>query len=291
MAFQGTKINPTRHDKSQFIFYLVLLPFVLFALLPLMYIVSTAFKPMNELFVFPPQFMVRQPTLDNFRMLFEASSSSAIPVSRYLFNSIMVTTIVMILSICFTSLAGYVLSKHKFAGKKFIFQLNQIALMFIPIAVTIPRYLVVSKMGIIDSYWAHILPMLALPVGLFLLKQFIDQIPDDIIEASRMDGASTMKIYFKVVIPMIKPALATVAILSFQTVWNSVEASTLYINDESLKTFAFYMGSLSSAGGANVVAGAGISAAASLIMFLPNLIIFIILQKNVMSAMAYSGIK
>lgn len=291
MAFQGNKINPTKHDKSQIKFYLILLPFILFALLPLIYVVSTAFKPINELFVFPPQFMVRQPTLDNFRMLFEASSASSIPVSRYLFNSVMITVTVMFLSITFTSLAGYVLSKHRFHGKNFIFQLNQVALMFIPIAVTIPRYLVMSKLGLIDTYWAHILPMLALPVGLFLLKQFIDQIPDDVIEAAKMDGGTTISIYFKVVLPMIKPALATVAILSFQTIWNSVEASTLFINDESLKTFAFYITSLSSTGGANVVAGAGISAAASLIMFLPNFIIFVILQKNVMSTMAYSGIK
>lgn len=291
MAYQGTKINPKKNSLSHIKFYLILLPFVICAVFPLIFIFSQAFKPLDELFLFPPRFLVQHPTLDNFKMLMSVSDQSAVPMSRYLLNSVSVTAIVMTFSVLFSSMAGYILSKHKFTGQKFVFEANQIALMFIPIAVTIPRYLVVAKLGLIDSYWSAVLPLIAVPVGLFLLKQFIDQIPDEVIEGAKMDGASSFTIYRKIIVPLTIPAMATVAILSFQTVWNSVEASTLYINDESLKTFAYYMSTLSTTTGANVVAGQGISAASSLIMFLPNLIIFIILQNKVMDTVSSAGME
>jgi ABC-type glycerol-3-phosphate transport system permease component len=164
--------------------------------------------------------------------------------------------------------------------------------MFVPIAVTIPRFLIIERLQLMDTFFVHVLPVLALPVGLFLLKQFIDGIPDEVIEAAQIDGASDLWIYWRVVLPMIKPAIATIAILTFQAAWNNAETSTLYINTESLKTFAFYLTTLTSTTtGANVVAGQGIAAAASLIMFLPNLIIFIFLQSQVMSTMSHSGLK
>ncbi len=148
----------------------------------------------------------------------------------------------------------------------------------------------IDRVGLLDTILVHIFPLLAMPVGLFLVKQFIDQIPNELIEAAQMDGAKDYHIFTKVIVPMIKPAIATVAILSFQAVWNNVETSTLYINNENLKTFAFYMSTLSSNAG-NTVAGQGMSAAAALIMFLPNLLIFIIMQSQVMNTMAHSGIK
>jgi ABC-type glycerol-3-phosphate transport system permease component len=145
---------------------------------------------------------------------------------------------------------------------------------------------------LLNTFSVHVLPVLALPVGLFLIKQFIDGIPDEVVEAAQIDGASDMAIYWRIILPMIKPAIATIAILTFQAAWNNAETSTLYINDESLKTFAFYLSTLTTATtGANLVAGQGIAAAASLIMFLPNLIIFIFMQSQVMSTMSYSGLK
>ena len=188
-------------------------------------------------------------------------------------------------------MAAYALSKIKFKGAKIMMQINQIALMFVSVAVMIPRYLVVNKLGMIDTYWAEILPLLALPVGLFLIKQFVDQVPDSLIEAAYMDGAKEWQIYLKVILPLIKPAIATAAILVFQQVWNNLETSNYYVNDDSIKSLAFYMNTLTSTTTTNTVAGQGIAAAASLIMFLPNLILFIILQKNVMNTMAHSGIK
>lgn len=289
-SFQGTQIDPKRFHKSQLKFYAILIPLAIFMGLPIVFIFNHAFKPINELFAFPPRFLVERPTWQNFRNLFATTSTGATPMSRYLFNSIVVSLVVVFFTVIVATMAGYVLSKKQFRMKRVLTEINQLALMFVATAVSIPRYLVVEQLGLIDTFWVHILPALAMPVGLFLIKQFIDQVPDTIIEAAVIDGATDWQIYTRVVLPMIKPAIATVAILAFQATWNNVETSDLFLNDESLKTFAFYMSTLTSSTG-NTVAGTGLSAAASLIMFIPNLVIFIFLQKQVMDTMAHSGIK
>ncbi len=289
MALKKVGTNPDRFEKSQIKFYVVLAPFVAFMLLPIIFIFNHAFKPMDELFAYPPRFFAKQPTWDNFRNLFRASQISSIPISRYIFNSVVVTVIVLILSILISTMAAFVLSKKQFRSKKLLLEINNVALMFVATAVTIPRYLIVETLGITDTVWAHILPLLVMPVGLFLVKQFIDQVPDTLIEAAVIDGATDWQIYRRIILPLIKPAIATLAILSFQTVWNNLETSQLYVNTDSLRTLAFYMNTLASQ--SNVVAGQGIAAAASLIMFVPNLVLFIIFQSNVMNTMSTSGIK
>ncbi|NLC95297.1 MAG: carbohydrate ABC transporter permease [Bacilli bacterium] len=280
--------NPKKFHKSQIKFYIILIPVCIFMGLPILYIFVTAFKPMDELFQFPPRFFVTNPTLDNFRDLFRATSSGQ-SIVVFLLNSFIVTLAVVFFSVIFGAMAAYILSKKRFKGKNLLFQINQTALMFVATAVTIPRFLVISQIGIVNTLWAHILPLIAIPVGLFLIKQFVDNVPDELIEAAKVDGANDFYIFTKIIIPLIKPALITVAILSFQQVWGNVETSSLFVNVESRQTFAFYMNTL--LGQSNTVAGAGIGAAASLIMFLPNLIIFIILQSQVMDTMAHSGIK
>ncbi|SEO16800.1 ABC-type glycerol-3-phosphate transport system, permease component [Amphibacillus marinus] len=289
MAFKSSGINPKRFHRSQLKFYIFLVPFSIFMALPIVFIVNHAFKPLDELYAFPPRFFVQQPTTENFRNLFQLAESSGIPLSRYLFNSIFVTVLVVILSIALSTLAGYALSKKQFKGKKLLLEMNNTALMFVPIAVMIPRFLTVSLIGIEDTFLAHILPLIAMPVGLFLIKQFIDQIPDSLIEAAVMDGANDLKIYWKIILPLIKPAIATAAILAFQLVWNDLETSTLYTTSENMRTLAFFMSTL--AAQTNVVVGQGMAAVASLIMFVPNLVLFIILQSKVMNTMAHSGLK
>ena len=290
-AYRGHRTNPDKFEKSQIKIYLLILPMVLLTGLPIVFIIFHAFKPMEELFAFPPKFITTNPTLDNFRKLAKASRSAGIPISKYVFNSLFITATVVFGSLLFSTMAAYALSKLKFKGRNVMMQINQIALMFVSVAVMIPRYLIVNKLGMIDTYWAEILPLIALPVGLFLIKQFVDQVPDSLIEAAYMDGAKEWQIYLKVIIPLIKPAIATAAILVFQQVWANLETSNYYINDDSLKSLAFYMNTLTSTTTTNTVAGQGVAAAASLIMFLPNLILFCILQKNVMNTMAHSGIK
>jgi ABC-type glycerol-3-phosphate transport system permease component len=286
-------INPQGFHVSQIKFYLILTPLSALMLLPIIYIFSSAFKPPDELFAFPPRFFVINPTTQNFTDLFSKLSTSGIPISRYLFNSILITVVTVLTSILVSSAAAYSLSKKRFKLKKMLFAINNVALMFVPIAVTIPRFLVIVQLNLLNTFWVHILPVLAMPVGLFLLKQFIDGIPDEVIEAAQIDGASDWWIYWRIILPMIRPALATIAILTFQSAWSNAESSTLYVNEESLRTLAFYLSTLVPANqtAANTVAGQGIAAAAALIMFLPNLIMFIILQGQVMSTMSHSGLK
>ncbi len=286
---EGSGINPSRFSKGQIKFYLYLVPIVLFMLLPIIYIVNSAFKPLDELAAFPPRFFVTNPTFENFKDLGMMSESISVSISRYIFNSVIVTAIVLAASIVLSTAAGYVLSKRPFPGRKLFNTLNTLALMFVPVAVAIPRYFIISKTGIMDTYLAHVLPLISMPVGLFLVKQFIDQIPDSLIEAAKIDGANDYHILRSVIFPNVKPALATVAILSFQTVWNGVETSTLFVDNESLKTFAYTL-TMITAGG-NTVAGQGVSAAASLILFLPNLVLFIFMQSKVMNTLVHSGIK
>lgn len=291
-SLRDSGMNPRGFHPSQLKFYLVLVPLAAFMLLPIVFIFSHAFKPPEELFAYPPRFFVVRPTLKNFTDLFARLSISEVPVSRYLFNSVMITLLTVLASVGVGSTAAFALSKKRFRLKNTLFAINTVALMFVPVAVTIPRFLIIQQLGLLNTFWVHILPALAMPVGLFLLKQFMDALPNEMIEAAQIDGASDLQIYWHIILPLTRPALATIAILAFQASWNNVDTSAMYINDEQLKTFAFYLSSLTSTtAGANLVAGQGMAAAASLIVFLPNLIIFILLQSQVMSTMSHSGLK
>lgn len=291
MAYKGHTINPKKFEKGQLKIILMVLPLVIITGLPIVFIIFHAFKPMEELFAFPPRFITTHPTLDNFTKLFKASRSAGIPLSRYVFNSVIITATVVFSSLIFSTAAAYALSKLKFKGRNVMMQINQLALMFVPVAVMIPRYLIVNVLGLTNTYFAQILPLIPLPVALFLVKQFVDQVPQSLIEAAYMDGAKELQIYSRIIIPMIKPAIATAAILVFQQVWTNMEASNYYVNNDGLKTLAFYLNTLTSVSTTNTVAGQGMAAAASLILFLPNLILFCLLQRHVMNTMAHSGIK
>lgn len=289
MAYKGKRINPQKFERGQIKLIIVLLPLVIFMALPLVFIANHAFKPMEELFAFPPTFFVKNATMENFTKLVKFSRTAGVPISRYIFNSVIVTALTVGLSLLFTTFAAFALAKLKFKGRSLMMTINQLAIMFVATAVLIPRYLVICNLGMIDSIWAHVLPLLAYPVSLFLVKQFVEQVPDALIEAAYIDGATDMTIYRKIILPMTKPAIATAAILAFQQVWANMETSNYYINDESMKTLTFYMNSLVNVN--NTVSGQGMAAAATLIMFIPNLVLFIILQNNVMNTMAHSGIK
>lgn len=286
---KGKKINPKKFEMGQLKIILIILPLVIFMGLPIIFIINHAFKPMEELFAFPPTFFVKNPTLDNFTKLMKFSNSSGIPLSRYVFNSVVVTLITVGLALLLTTMSAFALAKIKFRGRNLLTQINQIAIMFVSTAVLIPRYLVICQLGLIDNLFAHVLPLVAMPVALFLVKQFVEQVPDSLLEAAYMDGATDLDVYIKVIIPMIRPAIATASILVFQQEWTNMETSSYFFSDDSMKTLTFYMNTLVNVN--NNVAGQGMSAAASLVMFLPNLILFIILQNKVMNTMASSGIK
>lgn len=288
-SYFGMMINPERYHISQNKFYAILIPLLTVMALPILFIISHAFKPLDELYAYPPRFFPTRITLDNFIQLVTATQQTGIPFGRYLFNSILVAALVIFFSLLLSSLAAYAFSFLNFKFKKWMFAANQIAIMFVAVAVAVPRYIVMSQFGIINSFLAHIVPLLAMPVGVFLLKQFMDQIPRELYDAAKIDGANKFQIYRLIVLPLVKPALATIAILAFQSAWNNTETSQLFINDESLKTLPYYFQTLTL--GTSSIAAQGISAAASLIIFVPNIVLFIILQKNVMNTMAHSGLK
>ncbi|MDQ8737974.1 carbohydrate ABC transporter permease [Paenibacillus sp. LHD-38] len=270
------------------VFLLIL--FSAFMLLPLVYIFNHALKPYEELFIYPPTIWARSPSLQNFVELFYISSDSVIPVTRYIFNSLSVAVLSVITVTGVSALCAYPLSKHKFPGYKLVFATIMLTLLFAPETVTIPRYLVVSHLGIMNTYWGHILPMVAIPVSVFLMKQFIDQIPNELLESARLDGAKEFMVFLRIVVPVILPAVATIGIISFQNAWGNVETSTLFMQDEEMKTFPFFISTLTT-NMANSVARQGAAAAAALFMFIPNLIVFLVFQSKVIATMAHSGIK
>ena len=261
-----------------------------FMLMPLVFIFNNALKPYQELFLYPPTIFVENPSFQNFLELWAITKNSAVPMSRYIFNSVLVAALTVAAVTAVSAMCAYAISKHKFPGHKAVFAAILLTLLFAPETVSIPRYLVVSQLGIMNTYFGHVFPMVAVPTGVFLMKQFIDQLPDDLINAAKVDGAGEMTIFLQIVLPFCLPAVATIGIIAFQNAWGNTETSSLFMQEESMKTFPFFISTLTS-NMANNVARQGAAAAAALLMFLPNLIIFLAFQNKVINTMAHSGIK
>lgn len=266
--------------------FLFLLLIALFMLLPLVFVVSSAFKPLSELFIFPPKLFPMNPTFDNFKDLSSLLGDSWLPFSRYVFNSLSVTAVGTFGNIIFSSMAAYVLSKHKFPGKNIIFNTVVLSLLFSTVVTGIPNYIIITKLHMINTVWALILPLLPSSLGLFLMKQFMDQmIPDTLLEAARLDGAGENRIFFHICMPLVKPAIMTLLIYSFQGIWNSTGGS--YIFDEKLKTLPTALNNIITSG----ISRTGVSSAVSLLLILPPIAVFLVAQSNVMQTMATSGMK
>ena len=262
---------------------------VLFTALPLIYLVSTAFKPLSELYIFPPQFFVKHPTTQNFRDLVLSLSSSAVPYTRYLFNSAFIATLTVFGTIMICTIGAYGLVKQRPTGSKVIFQVILAALMFSPYVTQVPRYLIINGMGLVDHYAALILPAMASAYYFFLVKQFIEQMPDELIEAARIDGAGEYRIYWQMIMPMLRPAWATMFVFCFVATWNDYFSPLIYLNEPALKTLPLALSTIS--GGGSSIGRAGAVSAATLLMTLPPIIVFSLMQRKVMQTMIYSGIK
>lgn len=267
--------------------YIIMVLLVLFTSLPLIYLICTAFKPLNELYVFPPQFFVRQPTLKNFKDLLISLSSSEVPYTRYAFNSILITVCVTTGTIFVSTLGAYGTVKHHPPGSKFMFQIVIASLMFSPYVTQIPRYLVINELKLIDSLWAIILPGVVSSYNFFLVKQFAEQMPDELIEAARIDGAGEYLIFFKIIMPMLAPAWSTLLVFSFVGTWNDYFSPLLYLSDPAKHTLTLALSNIS--GGS--IGRAGAASAATMLMTIPTVIVFTLSQKKVMQTMIYSGIK
>lgn len=285
IKFKLKKKAPNRSIAGDGINFLVLVLFGAFMALPLVYAISNSFKPLEELFVFPPRFFVRNPTLKNFHDVFVLMAQSWVPFSRYIFNTVFITVVGTAGHLLVASLCAFALAKHKFPGRNFIFGIIVTSLMFSSHVTSIPNYLIMTKLNWLDTYLALIIPAIAKPLGLFLMKQFMEQIPDTLLEASRIDGAKEFYIFLKIGMPLVKPAWLTLIIFSFQDLWN-IQGSN-YIYSEELKTMPYALSQIAAGG----IARAGATSAVAVIMMIVPIIVFIINQSSIIETMATSGIK
>jgi len=263
----------------------ILVVFGLFFAYPLVFAINNAFKPMNEIFLFPPRLFVQRPTLNNFQDLFIMMSKSWVTFPRYIFNTVFITVVGTAGLIIFASMGAFVVSKYKFPGAKIFFSGVIITLMFSGYVTAIPNYLVMAKLGWVNTYFSIIVPAFAMPMGFFLLKQFIDTIPDTLLEAAKVDGAKEFRIFIWIVLPMVKPAWLTVMIFSVQNLWNARASNFIY--SEELKTLPYALSQIITTG----IARAGVGAAVTLFVMIVPLVMFIFAQSNVLQTMANSGIK
>lgn len=267
--------------------YIVMISLVVFTSLPLIYVVCTAFKPLNELFIYPPRFYVKNPTWQNFSDLFNSLSLSAVPFTRYIFNSLLTTSLTVFLTVTVCSMGAYGLAKHKPKGSSVIFNFVIGALMFSPYVTQISRYMVVNQLGLINTYWALILPNIAVAYNFFLMKQFIEQFPMELIEAARIDGTGEFHIFSKIVMPALKPAWCTLIMLTFVSTWNDYYSPLIFTTSQKMKTLPLALQTIS---GSNISRMGAVSAA-TMLMTIPTIIVFLFMQKHVMNTMVYSGIK
>lgn len=269
-------------DIALFIFLAL---FGCFSAMPLVLTISNAFKPLDEIFLYPPRFFVKNPTLDNFSDLVNALGSSLVPFSRYFFNTIYVTIIGTVGHIIISSMCAYPLAKYKVPGGALISTLVIYSLMFPASVTSIPNYMILNWLGLIDTHWSVILPAFAFSTGLFLMKQFMTSVPTSLIEAAKIDGAGEFKIYYKIVMPLVKPAWVTLIILLFQNLWSTYGSTTIYREDYKMVSYA--LNQIATAGAARQ----GTLAAVSLIMIIVPIAVFVISQSQVMETMAHSGMK
>lgn len=253
--------------------------------LPMIYVITSAFKPLEEIFLFPPRMYAQNPTLANFKQMSGLLSNLWVTFDRYLFNSLVVSLCSTLGYLIIATLAAYPLAKHEFPGKKLINSVIVVALMFNASVTGLVRYLMMSMLGMIDTYASMIFPTFASTMGVFLCIQYLSTLPNVMLEAGKIDGAGEFRIFWQIVLPNIRPVMFTILIFQFQSAWNISPGDVVY--SESLKTLPLVLAQIASAG----ISRAGVGSAAALIMMLPPILVFVISQSNVMETMTHSGIK
>ena len=257
-----------------------------FMFLPMVYAISQAFKPLDELWMYPPRFFVRQPTLKNFSDLFTLMNDSWVPFTRYIFNTVFTTVMGTFGHLFIASMCAYALAKIKFPGGKFVFKTIRSSLMFSSTVGGITSFMIMTALHLVDSYLAIIIPAWGATLGLYLMKQHMDStVPDTVLESARLDGASEIRTYWTIAMPMVKPAWLTLIIFSFQGLWN--QGSSIYIYSEQLKSINYAIGQIMAGG----IKRSGASSASSVLMMMVPITVFVISQSNIIETMGSSGMK
>ena len=255
-----------------------------FMFLPMLYVVMQSLKPLDELWMFPPRFIVMNPTLRNFSDLFVLMNTSWVPFSRYIFNTVLVSVCGTAGNLLFASMCAYSLAKIKFPGRKWIFKTIRTSLMFHETVTAVTRFTIMSVLLLIDTPLALIIPAFGSTLGLYLMKQFMEtNVNDSVLESSRLDGASEWKTFWVIAMPMVKPAWLTLIIYCFQGLWNA--GSSIYIHSEQFKSFNYAIGQITAGG----IKRAGASAASQVIMMMVPIAVFVISQSNIIETMGSSG--
>jgi ABC-type glycerol-3-phosphate transport system permease component len=280
---KNRKLNRSRAGNA--LMFAVMIICGIFMVIPLVMIANNAFKPFDELFQYPPKLFVQNPTFKNFKDLMVIMNNSWVPFTRYLLNTLILVGGGTLGHILLASMAAYPLSKIKFPGREMLFSIVVLALMFNATVTAIPNYVIISELGLNDKYWAIILPACASSLGLYLMKQFMEQLPDSLLESARLDGAGEMKIFFNIVMPNVKPAWVTLAIFQFQAMWANTGSG--FLRSEELKPLQYALYQVSSGG----VARQGAAAVVQLIIALIPITFFLICQNQVIETMTTSGMK
>ena len=274
----------TRSAGGKVAFLLILMG--LFMMLPIVYLIITSLKPLDEIMAFPPRFFVKRATMENYLLLPKLLSNLTVPFSRYLFNSVMVSLVTTVLHIFVASAAAFVLSKYRNKIVNLLFNIVVFSLLFNGYTLAIPQYFIFAKMGLLNTYLVYILPALPSSLGVFLVKQYMDSsLPNVLIEAARIDGANSFQIYSRIALPSVKPAVMTLILFSFQGIWSQSSGATVF--DEQIKLFPDTLSQIANGG----IARTGSTMAASVIMMIPPIVVYLITQSNVMETMSSSGIK
>ena len=265
-------------------FLLVILGVFMF--LPMVYAISQSLKPLDELWMYPPRFLVQKITGYNYKSLFMLMGTNWVPFSRYIFNTVLTSVGGTFGHLFIASLAAYTMAKIRFPGGQLMFQTVQTSLMFNSTVTAITSFILLSAFKMLDTYWAIIVPAWGSTLGLYLMKQFMEtSVNDSVLESARLDGAGENLIFWRIAMPMVKPAWITLIIFVFKDLWNM--GASLYIYSEQLKTFNYAISQLVTSG----IARSGVSAAATVVMMIVPITVFVITQSNVITTMSASGMK
>ncbi len=257
-----------------------------FMFLPMLYAIGQSLKPLDELFMFPPRFLPRRPTLANYSDLFTLMTDSWVPFSRYIFNTVFITASGTAGNLFLGSMAAYALAKLKFPGRNWMFQVIVMSLMFHSTVNQVTHFILLSAFHWVDTYLSVIVPAMASTLGLYLMKQFMESsVPDTVLESARLDGASELRTFWVIAMPMVKPAWLTLIIESFKNLWNM--GASIYIHSEQLKTFNYAIQQIVAGG----IARSGAGAAAVVVMMAVPIIVFVISQSKIIETMGASGMK
>jgi ABC-type glycerol-3-phosphate transport system permease component len=273
---------------SRVLWYVLFAVVIVLALAPVVWMISTAFKPEREIISTELHWIPHQVTSEHFTAILQNY-----PMTQWLFNSLFTATAATLLVLVLDSLAGYAFARMRFRGRGILFMIV-LSMLFVPIQITIiPLFIMFSRLSLTDTYWALILPVGANVTGVFLMRQFFLSIPGELEEAARVDGASALRIFWSVVLPLARPALTAVAILTFLSTWNSFLWPLIVTRSDSVRTLPVGIAQFLSLrpGMVQGQMSIGQSMAGAVLAALPPIVVFVILQRYFIEGIARTGLK